>query len=140
MLFAIPRIWREPRNHHDDCYFCFFDISQFKGNIQHKSIEYPSIHSSISPVPHSAELPIPNPPQTVEEENPSGDDSNDSDFTSTSITSRTPHFPNQKEMNDLIRDLGLTKSNSELLTSRLKEWNLLDSSCKSDIFRILCIR
>ncbi|CAM1294417.1 Uncharacterised protein r2_g376 [Pycnogonum litorale] len=21
MKFAVPRIWREPRNHHDDCYF-----------------------------------------------------------------------------------------------------------------------
>jgi hypothetical protein len=28
----------------------------------------------------------------------------------------------------LIRDLGLTKSNAELLTSRLKQWNLLDKS------------
>jgi len=28
----------------------------------------------------------------------------------------------------LIRDLGLTKSNGELLTSRLKQWDLLDAS------------
>ena len=28
----------------------------------------------------------------------------------------------------MIRDLGLTKSNAELLTSRLKQWNLLDES------------
>ena len=39
-----------------------------------------------------------------------------------------PYFPNQKDLNDLIRDLGLTKSNAELLTSRLKEWKLLDES------------
>ncbi|KAJ4425750.1 hypothetical protein ANN_27946 [Periplaneta americana] len=32
----------------------------------------------------------------------------------------TPHFPTQKELNDLIRDLGLIKSCAELLTSRLK--------------------
>ena len=30
--------------------------------------------------------------------------------------------------NDLIRDLGLTKSNAELLTSQLKQWNLHDDS------------
>ena len=28
----------------------------------------------------------------------------------------------------MIRDLGLTKSNAELLTSRLRQWNLLDDS------------
>ncbi|KAM5191561.1 uncharacterized protein ACMZJ9_000347 [Mantella aurantiaca] len=41
---------------------------------------------------------------------------------------REPTFPNQKDINDLIRDLGLTKSNAELLISRLKQWNLLDES------------
>ena len=30
------------------------------------------------------------------------------------------------ELNDLIRDLGLTIEKSELLTSRLKSWNLVD--------------
>ena len=39
-----------------------------------------------------------------------------------------PYYPNQKDLNDLIRDLDLTKSNAELLTSRLKQWNLLDNS------------
>ena len=41
---------------------------------------------------------------------------------------RKPYFPNQKDLNDLIRDLGLTKSNAELLISRLKQWNLVDDS------------
>src|SRR6218665_1298207 len=44
------------------------------------------------------------------------------------VEQRRPHFPNQKDVNDLIRDLGLTKSNAELLISRLKQWNLLDES------------
>ena len=47
------------------------------------------------------------------------------------ISSKSPHFLNEEEMNDSIRDLvGLTKSNAELLKSRLQEWNSLDSSCK----------
>ena len=33
-------------------------------------------------------------------------------------------------MDDLTRDLGLTKAKAETLSSRLKEWNLLASSCK----------
>ena len=38
-------------------------------------------------------------------------------------------------MDDLIRDLGLTKSGAELLTSRLNEWNLLGNNCKSTAYR-----
>ena len=37
-----------------------------------------------------------------------------------------PHFPSQQEVGELVRDLGLTKLNAKLLTSRLKEWNLSD--------------
>ena len=33
-------------------------------------------------------------------------------------------------MDDLIRDMRLTKENAKLLTSRLKEWHLLDPTCK----------
>ena len=41
---------------------------------------------------------------------------------------KNPYYPNQKDHNDLIRDLNLTKSYAELLTSRLKQWNLLHES------------
>lgn len=46
-----------------------------------------------------------------------------------------PHFPNQSELDDLIRDLGLTKSGAELLSSRLKEWNLLGKDCRTSVYR-----
>lgn len=36
----------------------------------------------------------------------------------------------QQELNDLIRDLGLTKDKGELLSSRLKEWNLVEKCVK----------
>ena len=38
-------------------------------------------------------------------------------------------------MDDLIRDLGLTKSGAELLTSRVNEWNLHGNDCKSTAYR-----
>ena len=50
--FAIPRIWREPTNHHDDCYFCMVDISKYKKTKDRKKIVYVSIPSSIAPVNH----------------------------------------------------------------------------------------
>ena len=37
--------------------------------------------------------------------------------------------------NDLSRDLGPTKSGAALLTSRLKEWNLLKEDCKVAVYR-----
>ena len=51
--------------------------------------------------------------------------------------SKEPHFPNQQEMDDLIRDMELTKENAELLTSRLKEWHLLDPACRVSKYRKL---
>ena len=64
MPFAIPRIWREPTNHHDNCYFCMVDISKYKKTKNRKKIVYTNIPSSIAPVNHGAELPIPQPPKT----------------------------------------------------------------------------
>ncbi|KAG8223659.1 hypothetical protein J437_LFUL001766 [Ladona fulva] len=46
---------------------------------------------------------------------------------------RNPHYPNQKDLKYLIRDLGLTKSNVKLLMSRLKQWKLLDEIVKVTI-------
>ena len=43
---------------------------------------------------------------------------------------RCPYYPNQKDINDLIRDMALTKSNAELLVSRLKQWDLLDNGVR----------
>ena len=130
MPFAIPRIWREPTNHHDDCYFCMVDISKYKKTKDRKKIVYPSIPSSIAPVNHCAELPIPQPPTTHAISSTSSED-DDADFeVDTTSSSKDPHFPNQDELDDLSRDLGLTKAKAEILSSRLKEWNLLDPSCK----------
>ena len=44
-----------------------------------------------------------------------------------------PHYPNQSDLSDLIWHLGLTKSNSELLTSRLKKLDLLHPSIKDNL-------
>ena len=61
MPFAIPRIWREPQNRINDCYFCMVDISRFRKTKNRHDIAYPSIPSSIAPVPHNSDLPVPKP-------------------------------------------------------------------------------
>jgi hypothetical protein len=61
--FAIPMIWREPRDHLTDCYFCAFSINGVHGK-SIKRLPYPNIPSAIRPIPHSIELPVPVPPST----------------------------------------------------------------------------
>ena len=61
MKFAIPRIWREPTNHTNDCYFCMVDPSKRQTGKNAPAIVYPSIPFSIALVPHSDQLPVPIP-------------------------------------------------------------------------------
>ena len=121
MPFAIPRIWREPTNHLNDCYFCMVDVSHYRKIKDKRSIVYPSIPSSIAPVPHCEDLPIPEPP-TLELPScasTSSEEDTDTDFCEVNISEES-HFSNQQEMNDLIQDMRLAKENAQLLTSRLK--------------------
>ena len=135
MKFAILRIWRQPTDHSSNCYFCMVDPTKRCTGKNAPQIVYPDIPSSIVPAPHCSELSIPTPPKR--DQSSSGDSSKlgseedigdpDYDFTD-AVEERGPYFPNQKDISNLIRDLGLTKFNAELLTSRLKQWNLLDES------------
>ena len=43
---------------------------------------------------------------------------------------RCPYYPNQEDINDLIREMALTKSNAEILISRLKQWGLIDEGVR----------
>ena len=95
------------------------------------SIVYPGLLSSIAPVPLCSELPVPTlskREQSSSEENSNSEEDEvlDPDYGS-EAEERNPYYPNQKDLNDQIRDLDLTKFNAELLTSRLNE-NLLDES------------
>lgn len=46
-----------------------------------------------------------------------------------------PQLLTQAKLNDLVRDLGLSKQKAELLGSRLQEQNLLDPSTRISVFR-----
>ena len=114
MPFAIPRIWREPTNHHDDCYFCMVDISKYKKTKNSKKIVYPNIPSSIAPVNHGPELPIPQPPTTHAISSTSSEDDAADFAVDTQYSSKDLNFPNQNELNDLTGNLGLTKAKAEI--------------------------
>lgn len=131
LKFGIPRIWREPTDHISNCYFCIVVVTGHRKGKKTDVFDYPDLPSSLRPVMHCDELPVPKPPVIPSSTSSSSEteDAHDDDF-ATDESQATPHFPNQAELNDLIRDLGLNKSNAELLTSRLKQWNLLAESCR----------
>ena len=127
MPFAIPRIWREPTNHHDNYHFCMVDISKYKKTKDRKRLFiqvylHPLRLSTMAQNCLFLNLQLrmlyhqPHRKMTM------------LILRLTQIVPAIPHFPNQDELDDFSRDLGLTKA--EILSSRVKEWNLLAPSCK----------
>ena len=148
--FGVPMVWREPNNHATDCYFCMVNTTGVGRKNRHK-ITYPNIPSAIRPVPHSEEVHVPvfkGLPSLDDQDighDTSEQDSCDSELSekcsqSENCSSDTESFPipkllPQAELNDLVRDLGLSKKAAELLASRLKGRNLVDHSVKVSYFR-----
>ncbi|UYV76679.1 hypothetical protein LAZ67_14001721, partial [Cordylochernes scorpioides] len=85
------------------------------------------------PVPHSDILPVPQPPENVIFSDGDSDrreqQSDDTNFKAGA--SSEPHLLTQGDLNDLVRDLDLSKKQSELLGSRLKGWKLLHKGTKA---------
>ncbi|KAI6659705.1 hypothetical protein LOD99_14630 [Oopsacas minuta] len=65
--FGVTMVWREQRNHYDNCYFCMVDM---KGFNRHKKRmgSYPDSDSDRCPVLHSEEIPLPKFSQAKREE------------------------------------------------------------------------
>ena len=129
MPFGVPMIWREQADHSTDCYFCLTNIKGFSQKNKTK-INYPDCRSAMKLVPHSTEIPIPSPPSTdvligSEEDDSSSQSLSLSEASGYEMCTEEEHeFPiliNQHMLNDLVRDLGLSKEKAELLSSRLKQ-------------------
>lgn len=100
---------------------------------RHK-IVYPSLESAIRPVPHSDDLPIPvfrELETEVETPSTSYSDSGGSEV----VLDCSPRQFSQADVNDLVRDLNLSKKASELLASRLRERYLLHDDVRISLFR-----
>ena len=137
MSFAIPMIWREPRNHVDDCYCCLTKVKGFSAK-NRKHVAYPNLDSAIRPVLHSDALAIPQPPPDGKLEFSDNDCNNNTDDTDDDelyTTDETLQTFSHADLNDLVRDLNLPKESAELLASRLKEKYLLDHTARATYFR-----
>lgn len=144
MPFAIPMIWKQSNDHPSDCYFCITKLSGFTNKTKNK-IVYPDCASAIKPINHSETLPIPIPPSqrnlTDNEEISEEEDesemslSNDPDYNPERRVKATPHLLSQPDLNDLARDLNLSKQESEIFGSRMKERNFLNKGTRTTAFR-----
>jgi len=129
MSFAVPMIWRESSDHSTDCYFCVCNVKGYSVKTRN-CIVYPNLKSALRPIPHSVDLPVPLPPASKdgddESEDEYPDDQADTDYLHAD-EALAPKLFSQEELHDLIRDLDLPKEKAELLGSRLKQHNLLQS-------------
>src|ERR1700749_3556675 len=115
------------QDHTTDCYFCMTNLDGINRNNKHHA-KYPDVPSAIKPVPHGTEIPIPTPPDNLDSSSDSCEEMDvmDNSATYEPAADATQAKPlNQAELNDLTRDLCLSKESAQLLGSRLKENHLL---------------
>ena len=79
MPFSVRMVWREPKNHFNDCYFCMTNIVGFTKKNKSK-ITYPNCESARKPVPQDEANPPPVPPADMT------DTSSSEEFTSDAET------------------------------------------------------
>lgn len=149
--FFSPMIWREPRNHENDCFFCankhFLGASKkTKINLRYTLTESVTMPVPIEPSNNHEEPEIVMEIDEVVEETmdlveedadgTTNSEDDDEEMVTNDVCSgcQSSKF-DQAELNDLVRDLGLSKAGAELLASRLKEKRCLKKKTKITFYR-----
>jgi hypothetical protein len=142
--FAFPLVLREEKDHLNVCYYCVTKIDDHNSKVTH-NVVYPKFSSARRPVEHDDSLPILKPPQqlTVHEEEPTSTSPEDEPGSSCSIVDpdfpklTVPHLVSQSELNDLARNINISKTQAEFLTSRLQEWKFLQQQNTLLLFQLM---
>ena len=138
MPFAMPMMWRERTDHLHEYCFCRVDANGISSKRTHLLV-HPSMDSALKPVPYDVTHPIPGPPKDALTS--VHDTRDDGEVESCSEGAReldasfmcqddnhAPQLFSQEDLNDLVRDLALSKEKAELLASRLQQNNLLEKN------------
>jgi len=120
------------------------------GGIMNKkkwTIVYPNIQYALRPVPQGEEISVPEPPKEFNIDSDEEDEgksnlgsleppaSTEPNVSHGKSSAPQPHILTHDELNDLVRDLELSTSKSQLLGSRLKQQNLLEKNVRISSFR-----
>ncbi|XP_075041868.1 histone-lysine N-methyltransferase EHMT1 isoform X2 [Mixophyes fleayi] len=111
-------MWREQKNHSDDCYFCSCDVKGYNSKWK-CTITYPNLLSAIRPIPHGPDVPVPDPPTNLDEVNwpdengtvPQPEDGSGS----SDVEVDEPKLFSQEELNDLWVGANKVESRKDLL-------------------------
>lgn len=140
MNFGIPMRWLDPGEHDETtCYVCQ-NIGIMKLNRHNrKRFLYNAVPSALLPVPHSDVLPVPalpvrSPSLLWEPGTRAETETIVSNFVQFEATS-SPKLMSQEHLNALVRKLGLSKNNAEILAADLKNLHLLEPGVKISSFR-----
>ena len=124
-------VWRDPKNHVKECYFCSCLVAVFKAKNKHK-IQNPNLPCAIRSILYGPDVLIPLPPRVLEtvENSVSKESLSDSQLTECSeyeYDDDDQHSKpfNQSKLNDFVRDLNLKKASALILGSRLKAKRML---------------
>ena len=135
MKFAVAVIWKEQQNHVDDCYVCSTQVSSGINRYKKRKVDYTDLNSAQHPLPYSDILHVRIPREQDKEsayedskmivEDQCGamsDEEDDEIETEVSVLfdSMQPKLIGQKDLNDLYRDLKLTKNKSEFKISKIR--------------------
>ena len=133
LKFGFPIAWREPANHGTDCYFCVIYVTGISRK-NWNSLKYPDLQSARRSAAHYDEIPVPvfGGLPDISDKDSSGVEDNEEEA---SLDDDAPHHFPQMELNDLVRDLGMSKCFAELLASRLKKNNSLSNSARITFYR-----
>lgn len=126
--FIVPMVWHYQIMHKpEDCYFCQTNTLGHRYNTRHH-IRYANVLTVSKPVPHIKAAII------KESENSSECSSSDIKSENNEMISVMPnterHLITNEEYRDLVRDMGLSSRQTEVLGSRMKQWNLVEHGFK----------
>ena len=137
--FTTPMVWREPTNHLDDCYFCSIGTSSLGFQIiKNKDRIVYSKYLKSAILPTFEEIKCNDHSSSSESDSVDESDKNFNDHDSgfeNNYDGRKLHLINQLELNDIFRDANLTKEQSELIASRLKQFNLVTNDTRVTFYR-----